>query len=209
MASNVMSVVRSIAGITRRGPRLAVFAALAVAGLLAGCATEPLTPPPPLMSPLALAKDYGYASVALPGAEIQVTYLGPRRRVPVRRAERAPYLDRAKAEAADLALWRAAQLALARKAKAFMVTNRSTDADTEVRDHFQGYSAYHYYTYRPGFGYYGYFPYDPFPHTYRTAYAQARARLDIKLLDRMRPGAYDAKATDARLRAKWSSVTPH
>lgn len=195
------------AGFARGRSRSVLIATLAVA-LLAGCADGPFAPPAPLMSPLAQVKDYGYAERDLPGGQIEVSYLGPVRRVPVGRADRAPALDRARGEAEELALWRAAQVVLARNAKAFEVVDRRADAETEVRERFQGYSAYHYYVYRRGFGYYSYFPYDPFLYGRRDAYAQARAHLVVKPLDRMRPGAYDADATAARLKAKWGGIAP-
>src|ERR1700680_4696640 len=83
---------------------------IALTAALAGCET---TPPPPLMSPLQVAKSYGYADAAVGDNRYQVTYVGPNRRS-LRSVEARQAVGAAeRTQAFDFALWRAAQIAIA------------------------------------------------------------------------------------------------
>lgn len=181
--------------------KLPVFVALT--GLLGACAGAP-APGPPLMTPLAETRTHGYAEKTLSRGRIEVSYLGPTRRVPVARAERAGHLEGARREAEDLALWRAAQIAIARKAPAFAVLDRRIDVDVEVRRIDGGYpfggALYHRYRTR------GHYPFSPYPFFgFRDAYAQARARLTVGFVKKSTPGARDALAVAAQMRQKYAS----
>ena len=156
------------------------------------------------MTPLAETRTHGYAEKTLPRERIEVSYLGPSRRVPVARAERAGHLQSARLEAEDLALWRAAQIAIARKASAFAILERRIDIDTEVRRSGGGYpfGGYGYHRYR-GRGYYPFHTYPFHGYGFRDAYAQARARLTIGFVKKSTPGARDALAVAARMRQKY------
>lgn len=184
--------------------KLPMFVALT--GLLGACTGAP---PPQLllMTPLAETRTHGYAEKTLSGGRIEVSYLGPSRRVPVARAERAGHLEGARLEAEDLALWRAAQIAIARKAPAFAVLDRRIDVEIEVRrsDSVYPFGGYGYYRYRAR----GHYPFSPYPFYgfgFRDAYAQARARLTVGFVKKSRPGARDALAVAAQMRQKYPNA---
>lgn len=188
--------------------KLTVFITL---GLALGACSGGLAPQPPLMTPLAETRTHGYAEKTLSGGRIEVSYLGPSRRVPVARAERAGHLERARREAEDLALWRAAQITIARKAPAFAILDRRIDVDIEVRRTDMGYpfggpfGSHGYHRYRAR----GYYPFSPYPFHgfgFRDAYAQARARLTIGLVKKSSPGARDALAVAAQMRQKYATA---
>jgi hypothetical protein len=167
-------------------------------------------PQRPLMSPLSEAKTFGYAEKTLAADQIEITYLAARRFVSVVHSDRQAEIARARALAEDLALWRAAQVAIARKARAFSVLNRRSDTNVALREHIYGYGGFGYGPYRyrhrhryRRYGFYGGYPYDPFPIAGPSALAQVQATVTIALLARMRKGAFDARATAARLRAKY------
>lgn len=180
-----------------------------VLGLTLGACSGVPPPQPPLMTPLAQTRTHGYAEKTLSGGRIEVSYLGPSRRVPVTRAERALHLERARLEAEDLALWRAARIAIARKVPAFAILDRRIDVDVEIRrtDTVYPFGGYGYHRYRGR----GYYPFSPYPfHSYgfRDAYAQARARLTIGLVKKSTPGARDALAVAAQMRQKYPTAGP-
>jgi hypothetical protein len=191
-----------------RGMTLKLGALVALTALLGACAGAP-APRPPLMTPLAETRSYGYAEKTLSGGRIEVSFLGPSREVPVERAERAAHLDGARTEAEDLALWRAAQIAIARKAPAFTVLDRRIDVDVEIRRSggdtlFGGYG---YYRYRR----HGLYPVYPYPfygygYGFRDAFAQARARLTVDFVKKSKPGARDALAVAAQMRQKYPNA---
>jgi len=184
-----------------------VLAALPIAILLGwplSACTQ--TPRPPLMSPLAQVVDYGYADRDLGNDKVEVTYLGPSYRVSTSRSGRQQAVDQATQQAEELATWRAAQIALARGKPAFEVVDRHTGVEVDIRDHYDpypfwgpfGYPYYPYYWARAPF-------YSPWPAfgRYRDAYAQAEAKLTVKLLDEKKPGALDARETAERLSRKY------
>jgi hypothetical protein len=172
--------------------------------LLGGCASE--KPMPPLMSPISQVTDFGYSNRDLTGGRIEVVYLGPARRVSTWRSSRQEAVDHAKAEADELATWRAAQVALDRGKPAFEIVDKHTDVEVDVRDYYDPYP----------FGWYPYrwsraplyAPYPPYYTTYRDAYAQAQSKLTIQLLDKMQPGALDARETADRLSRKYGPPPP-
>jgi hypothetical protein len=174
--------------------------------LLTGCAGAP-PPAKPLMSPLAEARTFGYAEQSVAPDQVQVTYLGPTRRVSLERAERAAEIAGARRLAEDLALWRAAQVALARKAAAFRVIDRRSDANLELREQLEGYPYFpHYYGrrfYRRRYGYYDPFPYDPFLDVHRFARVQVKATVTITLLKRKGRNGIDPRETAAQMSSKY------
>jgi len=173
---------------------------------LGGCAAVP-PQRPPLMTPLAQSRTHGYAEKTLAGGRIEVSYVGPSRRVPVARAKRAGPLEAARVEAEDLALWRAAQVAIARKARAFTVHDKRIDVDVEVRrtEEISPFGGYGYHRYRTrGYSLFNRYPF--YGYGFRDAYAQARARLTIEFLKNSGPGALDALATAAQMRQKYQTA---
>ncbi|HUT48196.1 MAG TPA: hypothetical protein VM325_02560 [Alphaproteobacteria bacterium] len=173
---------------------------------VAGCAGAP-PPAKPLMSPLSEAKDFGYSERSVGGDQVEVTYLAPTRRVSLDRDKRAADIARVRELAEDLALWRAAQVAMTRKAAAFRVLSRRSDANLELREQIDGYRHFPYHLHRRSrfnrHGIYGGYPYDPFLKVERVARVQIQARVTIALLKRKRRRGIDPKATAARISRKY------
>jgi len=191
-------------------PRAALIAT-SLLGALTACAGD-APAPRPLMAPLAEARSYGYSERSLPSGRIEVRYLGPARAVPTGGANRREHTERARAEAEDLALWRAAQVARLRGAAAFVVVDKRSDVEVEIRSSDYGYYGYPYAWYRrPHHGIHRYRPYGygypPLGGGFRDAYAQARVRLTIALLAKPRSGAFDAAKTAERLKRKYAGAT--
>lgn len=186
-----------MAAVTRRWRVLG--GAMLVTVALAACQ---IVPPPPLMSPIQVAGEYGYSEVPLGPGRYDVTYVGPSRRSP-----RSPSAWRAtgaaeRTQAYDFALWRAAQLALALGYEGFRVSNVRSNVSTIVDN-------YDDFFYGPAFGpgfYAGPWPYRysgwwgpplaPSPY----AYQQTAVSLDAQLLHNPGPGDYNAADTVAQLR---------
>jgi hypothetical protein len=97
---------------------------LAVAILAGGCT---ITPPAPLLSPIEVAKSYGYSEVALGDNIFQVTYVAPAQRTGRSGEMRAATVAAERKLAYDLAVWRAAQLALAHGYAGFRVGNTNAN----------------------------------------------------------------------------------
>jgi hypothetical protein len=154
---------------------------------LAACDTAPL---PPAMSPLAVAKYYGYSELPLGDERYQVTYVGPYRRSlrspgPVQEASAAQ-----RTMVYDFALWRAAQLALARGFPGIRVSNVRSNVNTYADDYYDTF-------YGPGFYPYGGYPYGPRwggPYWGPSPYVhqQAEVTIDAQLLGAPAGGDYVA-----------------
>lgn len=171
-------------------------------GLLGACSE---TPKAPLMSPVSQVTDFGYSNRDLAGNRIEVTYLGPARRVSTWRDSRREAVDEAKAQAEELATWRAAQVALDKGKPAFQIVDKHTDVEVDVRDYYDPYpSAWYPYPYPYGWARGPFYPlYPRYYGNYRDAYAQAQSKLTVQLLDKMQPGAIDARETADRLSRKY------
>ena len=127
------------------------IAMLATAVALAACDTVPL---PPALSPLAVAKYYGYSELPLGDEQYQVTYVGPYRRS-LRSAGPAQEASAAQRTMVfDFALWRAAQLALSRGFPGIRISNVRSNVNTYADDYYDTF-------YGPGFYPYGGYPYGP------------------------------------------------
>jgi hypothetical protein len=180
--------------------------AFSLSVLVAGCAG--MAPPQkPLMSPLSEAKTFGYSERTLAADQIEVTYLAPTRDVSLDRQARAAEIANTRVLAEDLAMWRAAQVAITRKAKAFRVLNRRSDANLELRERLEGYPHFPYHLrrhYRDR--YYGFYPYDPFYRIDRAARVQIQATVTIALLKRRRRGGIDPRATAAQMSRKYPNA---
>jgi hypothetical protein len=187
------------------------IATLLAAGLVAGCATAP-TPPPPLMSPYpASGYGYGYAEERIGPDLLRVVYHGPLRPLDPAGAARAPQLDRAASEAADLALWRAAQLALAESKPAFAVIERRADTETLRRPGGWAYDPWYPYDCYPRYSrYWGCRAWPPY-YVPPMADGRARATLTVRLEGRVTPRNVDAAATIQRLERIYrpSAPPPH
>jgi hypothetical protein len=178
-----------------RALRLVPLAAL----LLAACATQPRS----LYAPFGQLGGYGFTEEQLSETRLRVRYEAPTRTAyDAGRIERERQASGRVALAYDMALLRAADLALARGFPAFAVTERQNDVAVEVE---------------PDYPYFG----DPFlfhgpfyrRHLHRPAFyfPQSTVGAGVTLLVELRrtPGgdALDARATAARLRAKYPTAT--
>jgi hypothetical protein len=105
--------------------RIAV-ALFGVALLASSCATAPA---PPLLSPLAVAKDYGYSETATGDGRYQVTFVAPPQRTGRSIDMRAETTAALRKQAFDLATWRAAQLALAHGDAGFKIGNTNSNVN--------------------------------------------------------------------------------
>jgi hypothetical protein len=181
------------------------LAAAALVCLLAACATGPQAP---LLSPLNVAKRYGYTEATFGPAKVQVTYVGPSRQSSVYASERDPDANAARTQAYDLAVWRAAQIALERGFTGFHVDSSRADIETTYDDPFYDplygppYGPYFGPPFRRRFwGYPGFYPsYNPY------AYIQARVTIDVTLLQALGPGDYVAQDAIAQLRRTYPAA---
>jgi hypothetical protein len=185
----------------RRPLRLPPLGALL---LLAACAGEPRA----LYAPFGQLGGYGYTEQQLSETRLRVRYEAPTDTVyDTGRIERDRQSDARLTIAYDMALLRAAELSLARGYPAFAVTERENDVAVEVEPRYPFYRdpflfpgpfhrrrhAYHY----------------PPPYYFeRHATFGAGVTLLVELRRAVAPEALDARATVARLQAKYPNALP-
>jgi hypothetical protein len=99
---------------------------LCLAALASGCTIGPSAP---LLSPVEIAKSYGYSETALGDTRYQVTYVAPAQRTGRSVDVRAATTAAERKLAYDLATWRAAQLALVHGYAGFRVGNTNADVN--------------------------------------------------------------------------------
>jgi hypothetical protein len=160
-----------------------------LAAALASCDTTPLPPP---MSPLEVAKYYGYADVPLGDARYQVTYVGPYRRSLRSAGSVLEANTTQRTMVYDFALWRAAQLAEAQGLPGVRISNIRSNVNTYSDSYYDAF-------YGPGLYPYGGYPFGPRwggaywgPSPY--VYQQAEVTVDAQLL--RSPGTGDYIAAD-------------
>ena len=183
----------------------AAFVLVLAATTVAACATN--RPRPPLMSPFVDNGEYGYADKKLGDERYQVTYFGPRIRVPVNPSRRPPFIDRAKQQANELALWRSAQLSQANGKIRFSVVNKESDVQVDVNRNDGYYPRYSYpFRYRRrGYGYWGY-PYPYGFYAYPSATARVQVVLTVTFHDKSTKDSYDAAQVIREFRHKFGPV---
>ena len=106
------------------------FAHAAVVGcglLLAACAATPVYP---LMTPIQVAKTFGYFDQPIDETHAMVSYVTPQQSGYGFRYDQSPAEAQAKTLALDMALYHAAQVAQTRGYPAFSVTDRRTSVDS-------------------------------------------------------------------------------
>ncbi|HZS84097.1 MAG TPA: hypothetical protein VFA50_14580 [Stellaceae bacterium] len=182
--------------IRRRWRVFCGFALLALA--LAACE---LAPSPPLMSPIQVAKYYGYSEVPIGNGRYDVSYLGPSHR-----SLRSPTAWEAtsaaeRTQAYDFALWRAAQIALAEGYAGFRTSNVRSNVNTFSDDYYDPFCGPWGPWYGPGFYPHRFWGY-PYPYCAPSPYAdqQTAVTIEVQLLHSLGPGDYNAADVIAQLR---------
>lgn len=177
--------------------------------LLAACAG----PPGPIYVPFGQAGGYGYAEEQLSETRLRVRYEAPTRTAyDVGRTERERAAAARVTLAYDMALRRAAELALARGFRAFAVTERQNDVLVDVAPDYpfypHGYSPFLFHgpLYRRHFGHHHLHHYPHFLDRNATVGAGVTLLVELRRTDG--PDALDAKATLARLQAKYPDAAP-
>jgi hypothetical protein len=176
------------------------LAGCALAIGIAACAEPAL----PLLSPIELARRYGYSETPTGDARYRISYIGPYRRGIRSESNTAPAVDALRNQAIDFAMWRAAQIAGENGYRGFTASNVHTDLDTFVDDY---YDPFYRPWYAPGsaFGpppwgtswvgsYWGPSPYK---------YERAQATIDVQLRYDPDPGDYDAHDVVDQLRRRY------
>jgi hypothetical protein len=164
------------------------LAALIGLALVAGCVSAP---PPPLLTPLAVAGSFGYAEAPLGGDRASVTYIAPPRLTSPYGTARETDAQATRTLAFDMAVWRAAQLAQAQGFAGFRISDRRSDVDTYPDPLSQPFDPWPCWECRRfGFPYYA----DPYRGS-PFVYLQTRVTITMQLLHD--PGAGDYKADDA------------
>jgi hypothetical protein len=170
---------------------------MAAALALTACAG----PAPPLMSPLQVARNYGYSEVPIGDGRYRVSYLAPYYRTLRSPRSEDAASNAARTQALDFALWRAAQIATAQGYSGFSASNVRTDVKTVADD---SYDPIYGPWYGPGFGpgpnwwgpswaspYWGPSPY---------VFERVEATVEVELKRDPGPGDYDARDVVAQLR---------
>lgn len=186
---------------------------------LSGCATPP---GPPLMSAVDVAHGYGYSEHALGDNKMTVTYLGPLQGSSFSQVQHDSDAQRARDQAFDFAVWRASQLAVAQGFQGFHVADKQVNLDTVTQpsgyydDPFCGsYGGYGGWGGWGGYGRWGGWGgwgagsdcfYEP-----PSSDVQARAIIDIELLQKLAPGDYNASDSIAQLQRTYPGAenTPY
>lgn len=180
--------------------RFALAAAAGCGLLLAACTA---TPTYPMLTPIQVAKDFGYFDQPVDDTHWVVSYVTPQQAGYGFRYDQSPAESQAKGLAMDMALWHASQVAQAHGYPGFTVTDRrsSTDArnveDLYYEDPY--WFGFHYHRWGawggpwggPGF-------YDP-----PQSKLQVEAKLNITLTRNPKGDDYRTEDTLNRLRATY------
>ncbi len=182
-----------MASLTRRWRR--AIGTVAIFCAVSGCESGP---PPPLLSPIAVAGRYGYSDVPLGDNRYQVSYIGPSQRSLRSTAARQETNAAERTQAFDFALWHAAQIALAQGFAGFRVSNIRTNVDSIVDEAYDPFFARGFYPHHRFWGPAGpYWGPEGWPSPY--LYAQTQVVIDVALLQSLGPGDYDARDTVEQL----------
>jgi hypothetical protein len=187
-------------GLGAAGARLALVAGLL---LLGGCQFGPGLP---LLSPLAVAHNFGYSDAPLGGDRYSVAYLTPTRVTSSFGGPDPVDANAARTLGFDMVLWRAAQIAEAQGYPGFRVTERRSDVNSYPDPYYYDdpLSWDPYWAYRRPFGR------PPFAEPPRT-YMQAQVSIDVTLQRDLQSGDYAAADTIEQLRRTYpgaDSVLP-
>lgn len=162
-------------------------AAVALVLIIAGCQTPP---PRPLYRSIAEAESYGYSERRIADDNYEVTYVGPRRRVPANRITREANMEALSVQAEEIAELRAAELALASGYAAYRITDRRTDVEVTVENYDFYYPGPYYYPYRSPYHH----PFFYGPSYSSQALAQVRSVLTVGMEKAAADDTIDATA---------------
>lgn len=184
-------------------PRHAAFAALAGLGaLLGGCATGPAYP---LLTPVDIARSFGFSDVRLPDGRYEVSYVAPAQQGYGYRYDQSPTERQGKALAYDMAIWRAAQIAQSQGFQGFSVADTRSNSDIQQRAGYYddpwggGWGG-------PGWGPGPYWGWRRGPYGWDSYYnppetsVQVQVKLDVALSNSLKPGDYNAADAIEQLR---------
>lgn len=177
--------------------RHAALAALAILGIsLAGCASGPSYP---LLTPVEVARGFGFSDTRLPDGRYEISYVAPSMQGFGYRFDQSPTEKQGKSLAFDMAIWRAAQIAQTQGFQGFSVSDSKSNSDIQQR------SAYYDDPWGPGWGpgsYWGrhrppfaWNDYNP-PETS----VQVEVKLAVALSNSLKPGDYNAADAIQQLR---------
>lgn len=177
--------------------RHAAVAALALVGvLLGGCATGPSYP---LLTPVEVARSFGFSDTRLADGRYEVSYVAPALRGFGYRFDQSPTEQQGKSLAYDMAIWRAAQIAQSQGFQGFSVADTKSNADIQQR------SAYYDGPWGPGWGpgpYWGWHrpPYGWGDYNPPETSVQVEVKLAVALSNNLKPGDYNAADAIDQLR---------
>jgi hypothetical protein len=175
---------------------------VAFGALLGGCASGPSYP---LLTPVEIARSFGYSDIRLPDGRYEVSYVAPAMQGYGYRYDQSPTERQGKALAYDMAVWRAAQIALSQNYLGFTVGDTKSNADVQqIGGYYDdpwgpgwgpGWGGPPYWGWRrPPYGWGSYY-YNP-PETS----VQIQVKLAVSLTNALKPGDYNAEEAIAQLR---------
>ncbi len=177
--------------------RPAALAVLALAGVsLGSCAGGPSYP---LLTPVDVARSFGFSDTRLPDGRYEVSYVAPAMQGFGYRYDQSPTEKQGKSLAFDMAIWRAAQIAEAQGFQGFSVADTKSNSDIQQR------AAYYDDPWGPAWGPgpywglrrppFGWGDYNP-PETS----VQVEVKLAVTLSNDLKPGDYNAADAIQQLR---------
>ena len=177
--------------------RHAAFAALTGLGIvLGGCATGPSYP---LLTPVDVARSFGFSDTRLPDGRYEVSYVAPAQQGYGYRFDQSPTERQGKALAFDMAIWRAAQIAQSQGFQGFSVADTKSNSDIQQR------AGYYDDPWGPGWGpgpYWGWrrpYGWDTYYNPPETS-VQVQVKLNVALSNSLKPGDYNAVEAIEQLR---------
>jgi hypothetical protein len=187
--------------------RASACATVAALAMLAGCQK---TPALPMMTPIEIGGNFGYADKPTGDNQFEVTYQTPLRPTAFDENRRQDDADRTTKLAKDLALWRAAELTLSRGFPAFRVVDVRNDVKIDSRDQTTN-PPYYAAPLSPFFPPLVTGPQRPVypygfsdtPVDYRSMYLQAKVTLSVTLQREASNDFEDAAAVARQMRSKY------
>ena len=178
--------------------RHAALAAIVGLGVLLGsCATGPSYP---LLTPVDVARSFGYSDIHLPDGRYEVSYVAPAQQGFGYRLDQGPTERLGKSLAYDMAIWRAAQIAQSQGYRGFSVADTKSNSDIQQR------AGYYDDPWGPAWGPGPYWGWRRPPYGWNSYYnppetsVQVEVKLAVALSNNLKPGDYDAADAIQQLR---------